>query len=575
MIKSLKIFRIDKIKNRYNELLDNLPVSTKLTYLVVFSLMALTLVGIGGLIGISRMYIATKLIADQKLPAANLLSNIRGQTAIMLQATLEVSNRIQDTTAQKFFKKSLTQKEEAISSLKSAMVDFEKLDLTKDEKTAWKEFQEDVKSWLVADARANDIIKRLGDNTDGDIQNSLFGRFKIYIFDWIYELSKVNKSLPKLLDVTLKAGQQAREASNSTKLLLFIFMGVVYAFAVVFSLVLAFIIVNSITKPLKKMHQAIVMISEKNDFTLRADISGNDEAGQTAKAFNDFLSKVQQSLQNVLNSAAHIANLSTKASDTSHRVSEASKKQSESASAMATSIERLSSSFKMISSDMQNVIVRSNEAGETAITGSGMILKSKEEMDRIVDTMHDASKTIDDLCDFIKRISLVMQVIEDVADQTKLLSLNATIQAAHAGENGRSFAVVADEISKLAKRTRSSTTEISETIDVVQNAASNAVKKMETVMQQVSEGKLLSEQATGCMETIQDGSKRVTEAINEISSTITTLGTSTQEISILVENVVHMIEENTQSSDETANVSNELNNLSASLMASVDAFRIR
>ena len=297
----------------------------------MFSLVALTLVGIGGWFGIQQMNQATRLIADQKLPAANLLSNIRGQTAAMLQYTLEVSNREKDTDSQDYFKKSLAQKQLAIKTLTEAMTEFEKLELTADEQTAWKEFQLVVNAWLVTDAQANNIIKDLGDNTDPDegTQVYLFGKFNVHIYEWMQGLETLNKSLTKRLDANLKSGLQARDNSNTAKQLATRFMLTTYGLAIVVSLVLAFFIVNSITRPLEKMRWAIVQVAEVNDFTLRAEVSGRDEAGQTAQAFNELLNKVQQSLQDVLNTAARISQVAGKASATSDRVSGAAVKQSE------------------------------------------------------------------------------------------------------------------------------------------------------------------------------------------------------------------------------------------------------
>jgi len=554
--------------------LRNLSVSTKLTFLVVFSMLALTLVGIGGWFGIRQMNQATSLIADQKLPAANLLSNIRGQTAAMLQYTLEVTNREKDMDSQEYFKKSLTQKQQAIKTLTDAMAEFEKLELTEDEQAAWKEFQLVVKSWLETDTQANNILKDLGDNTDEDTQVYLFGKFNVHIYEWMQGLETLNKSLTKLLDANLKSGLQARDNSNTAKQMATRFMLTTYGLAIVVNLVLAFFIVNSITRPLEKMRRAIVQVAEGNDFTLRAEVSGRDEAGQTAQAFNELLNKVQQSLQEVLSTAARIAQVAGKASATSDRVSDASVKQSESASAMAAAVEQLTVSVDMIGGNMRDVLARSAEAGKAANAGAAMIQKSTKEMDQIAGTVDRAGHTIDELGEQTKRISVVVQVIQDVADQTNLLALNAAIEAARAGEQGRGFAVVADEVRKLAERTRKSTGEISETIGAMQKAAGNAVSEMESVMQQVSGGKELSQQVSGCMITIQTDAGRVTESINEISNVLTEQGSATQDISRQVEAVAHMSEENSRSSGETAKVSHELNELSDSLLSAVRLFRV-
>ena len=554
--------------------LRDLSVGRKLTFLVIFFLVALTLVGVGGRMGIARMSDSARLITESKLPAANILTTIRGQTAVMVQYSLDVSTRETDTGAQDAFKSILVNKVKAIETLKAAMADFEKLPLSDDEANAWKEFKIAVANWLVTDVQANEMIKALGDNTEEDIQASLFGKFKNHVFEWLQQVETVNKALSKLLDANLKAGLQARQDSNATERLATRFMSSTYGMAIVVSLLLAFFIVRSITGPLGRMRQAIVQVAGENDFTLHADVSGKDEAGQTASAFNGLLDKIRCSLLDVRSNAERVADVANGAMSASDRVSEASTQQSESAAAMAAAIEQLTVSIAMIGNNMRDVLNRSVEAGSTANNGTEMIVRSKNEMDSIVGTVRDAEVIIDELGQQTKRISVVLKVIHDVADQTNLLALNAAIEAARAGEQGRGFAVVADEVRKLAERTQNSTVEINGTISAMETAANNAVRTMDRVMQQVVKGKDSSDQAAACMAAIQSGIARVEEAIHEISSALNEQGSATQDISQQVEAVAHMSEENSHASGETARASHDLNALSSSLLAAVNQFRL-
>ena len=554
--------------------LRDLSVGRKLTFLVAFFLIALTLVGIGGRLGIARMSDSTRLITENQLPAANILSTIRGQTAVMVQYSLDVSTRETDTGAQDAFKSILANKIKAIETLKVAMADFEKLPLSDDEAAAWKEFKIAVANWLVTDVQANEMIKALGDNTEEDIQASLFGKFKNHVFEWLQQVETVNKALSKLLDANMKAGLQARSDSNATEQLATRFMSATYGTAIVVSLLLAFFIVRSITGPLGRMRQAIVQVASENDFTLHADVSGRDEAGQTASAFNGLLEKIRLSLLDVRSNAERVADVANGAMSASDRVSEASTHQSESAAAIAAAIEQLTVSIAMIGNNMRDVLTRSVEAGSTANSGTEMIVRAKNEMDCIVGTVRDAEVIIDELGQQTNRISVVLKVIHDVADQTNLLALNAAIEAARAGEQGRGFAVVADEVRKLAERTQNSTVEINGTINAMEIAASNAVRTMEQVMQQVVKGKESSDQAAECMAAIRSGIARVEVAIHEISSALNEQGSATQDISQQVEAVAHMSEENSHASGATAKASHDLNELSSSLLAAVNQFRL-
>jgi methyl-accepting chemotaxis protein len=332
--------------------------------------------------------------------------------------------------------------------------------------------------------------------------------------------------------------------------------------------------VTSITKPLGRLREAIVSIAGNKDFTQRVEVSGRDETGQTALAFNDLLGAMQASLSAVLVSANRISELATNASVASGRVSEASANQSDSAAAMASAIEQFTVSVNVIGSNMHDALARALDAGEAANKGFGMIQRSKEEMDRIAETAKGAGRTINELGRQSSQISVIMQVIQDVADQTNLLALNAAIEAARAGEQGRGFAVVADEVRKLAERTRKSAGEINGMIQSMEAASGNAVVEMNSVMDLVAEGMSLSGQAAECMTDIQNGSQRVVDAVKGISDSVEEQNATTQDISRRIEAVAQMSEGNSVAAGETAKVSLELDQLASSLIAAMKNFRI-
>ena len=198
-------------------LLKNVSLKAKMTLLVCLSLIALTVVGAGGWLGISRIYDVTTLIGEQKLPAAVTLGNVRGQTAAMLQYMLEVSNRGDDATAQASFKKAYEQKQQAETALAAAMADFEKMSLTDEEAGAWKDFKAVYGQWHAMGVKVDAKIKELAENTDEDMHNTIFQQYKSVTFDWIYELDKVNKALTKVLEADLVAGQRARADADMAR----------------------------------------------------------------------------------------------------------------------------------------------------------------------------------------------------------------------------------------------------------------------------------------------------------------------------------------------------------------------
>jgi methyl-accepting chemotaxis protein len=241
---------------------------------------------------------------------------------------------------------------------------------------------------------------------------------------------------------------------------------------------------------------------------------------------------------------------------------------------MAAAIQQFPVSVNMIGSNMHDALARASNAGEAANRGFGMIQRSKEEMDRIAETARGAGKTIDELGHQTNQISVIMQVIQEVADQTNLLALNAAIEAARAGEQGRGFAVVADEVRKLAERTRKSAGEINGMIQSMQVASGNAVTEMDSVMNLVAEGTSLSVQAAECMQDIQSGSRRVVDAVKGINDSVEEQNAATHDISRRIEGVAQMSEGNSVAAGETVKVSRELDELASSLIATMNEFRI-
>jgi methyl-accepting chemotaxis protein len=164
--------------------------------------------------------------------------------------------------------------------------------------------------------------------------------------------------------------------------------------------------------------------------------------------------------------------------------------------------------------------------------------------------------------------------IREIADQTNLLALNAAIEAARAGEQGRGFAVVADEVRKLAERTSASTTEISGMVENIQHGTRNAVQSMEDGVKQAGKGVELAGQAGGSITEIRDGALRVMQVVNNISDSIREQGATSNDIAKSIEQIAQMSEESASAVQHTADAARHLQQLSSSLHSSVSRFKL-
>jgi methyl-accepting chemotaxis protein len=195
-------------------------------------------------------------------------------------------------------------------------------------------------------------------------------------------------------------------------------------------------------------------------------------------------------------------------------------------------------------------------------------------MHNISEAVQSSSAIIEDLGRQSDQITSIVNTIKEIADQTNLLALNAAIEAARAGEQGRGFAVVADEVRKLAERTTLSTAEIAGMVGKIQNGTRNAVSSMETGVVQAGKGVDLASQAGTSITEIRDGSVRVMEVVNSISDSIREQGTVSSEIAKNIERIAQMSEESANAIQNTTNAARHLQQLSSGLHNSVSRFKL-
>ncbi|MFT3734515.1 MAG: methyl-accepting chemotaxis protein [Rhodocyclaceae bacterium] len=281
----------------------------------------------------------------------------------------------------------------------------------------------------------------------------------------------------------------------------------------------------------------------------------------------DLVGNIQRNASQVQHSAA---GLSTSATE----LTQASGTQSESASSMAAAVEEVTVSIGHVSESADEAQRLSRESGEVSREGGTIITRAVNEIAEIAASAQTTSASITALGEHSKQISAVIQVIKEVADQTNLLALNAAIEAARAGEQGRGFAVVADEVRKLAERTTQSTLQISEVIEKVQSGTDVAVEQMSVMVQRVESGQVLAQQAGERIEAIQDSVNHVVTAINQISSALREQSAASHSIAGHVESIAQMSEENSATAKGTSSSASELERMAKDMSTLANRFKV-
>ena len=290
------------------------------------------------------------------------------------------------------------------------------------------------------------------------------------------------------------------------------------------------------------------------------------------------MAEMQESLRNTIGQIHRVSEEvnrnAAEVSVTSRQVSSGSEKQNEAASAMAAAVEEMTESIAHVAENAGAARSLATESGAMSDSGEQVVLGAIEDINKIANSFNHATELIHELGAQSDKISNIANVIQEIADQTNLLALNAAIEAARAGEQGRGFAVVADEVRKLAERTTRSTQEITAMIQSIQGGTQSAVDQMSAGRQQVTEGVSKASKAGESMAEIQASTHRVLTALSEISDALREQSAASTMIAQRVESTSRMAEENSAAMKGVVAVTENLATLANQLDSSVNRFRV-
>ena len=338
--------------------------------------------------------------------------------------------------------------------------------------------------------------------------------------------------------------------------------------------VMGFLLGRSITKPLGSMQRAIIRTATELDFTDTFKVRSDDEIGRTLDAYNQLLSRLRSSFSDIQAASARMASITAEVDKTSKEIADNSQTQSDASSGMAAAIEELTVSISMVATQAHDASLHTQTSRDKADHGAEVILSTVSGIQTISESVRQASTRIDALRNDSESISSVANIIKEIADQTNLLALNAAIEAARAGEQGRGFAVVADEVRKLAERTSKSTQQISSLLAQMQGSAKQAVDSMAAAVREVDAGVENAQMAGRSIREIKEGSSTVVSAVEEISEAVREQSAASTSISQRIEQIAQMTEKNTVAAESTAEAVHRMSQMSREIATALTAYKV-
>ena len=330
----------------------------------------------------------------------------------------------------------------------------------------------------------------------------------------------------------------------------------------------------SIMGPLRTASRIAQSIAHGNLSEPIVEPKNQDEASALIRSLATMQRDLRGMIEVVRSNAHGVNGMSERLSQGCHEVAGSSQQQSVAASTMAAAASEMTASIEEITRHAQRALDMASQAETLAKDGGRVIHQVVSDMDGIARSAQQSAQVIRTLDKESEAIYSIIQVIKGIADQTNLLALNAAIEAARAGEQGRGFAVVADEVRSLAGRTSASTQEIASMVGSIQQNTRAAVISMEEGVAQVDKGMAVTAEVERAIREILQATLSTTELVNDISRTISEQSLASNEIAHQVERIAGMSESNSRVIAGTASTTDELSSLAGQLSQSVDRFKM-
>jgi methyl-accepting chemotaxis protein len=383
----------------------------------------------------------------------------------------------------------------------------------------------------------------------------------------------INENLNQLVELEKKLAKDRHDSAAKTYTLVLIISAAVCLIAAIISIIISILMKSIIIAPINRTVEVIEGVAQ-GDLTRRIDVISKDEIGALAEHFNHLVEKLHNAIMQVAGSSNEVSSAASMLDNATEHMATGVEEAAMQVNSVAAASEEMSKTTSEIAHNCVVAAKSSEKANSSASSGEKIIQETIEVMNRINNRVKETSDIIKNLGVRSDQIGEIVGLINDVADQTNLLALNAAIEAARAGEHGRGFAVVADEVRKLAERTSDATKEIRETIQSMQSETKKAVVSMEDGVNDVGQGTVEAAKSGEALKDILHQISKVTSEINQIAVASEEETATTNEIASSIQQISQVMQETSRRIQGNAEASAKLANLSKTLQKMVGQFKI-
>jgi methyl-accepting chemotaxis protein len=541
----------------------NLKVKTKALILVVVAVATLAVIVAVGLFKMSGMA-ANEMNMSDSVNQVGMLNDLKSNlTAIRLDLVYmlvvedpaQVAAQIEDIEKRK-------------QGINDGMAAFLKCDLDPKEKELLASFRQGYDEYLVQGTKLSQMAKESAGNPQAHSAAVNFAMSTVAPLN-----AKPSKAINELVDSNVKEAATTYKKDLAGYHESLYFMIALSLMAAAFMALIGMLIANSISRPLKMVFDTLAQVAA-GDLTARSGIRTRDEMGMLAGEVNEMAEKLNETMNQVAQNSLQVASAADQLQATSEQIATGAEAVAAQTVTVATASEEMAATSADIAQSCHMAAEGSKQATDRAMAGTAVVEQTVEVMGRIATQVRSSAATVAGLGERSDQIGEIIGTIEDIADQTNLLALNAAIEAARAGEQGRGFAVVADEVRALAERTTRATREIGEMIKSIQSETRGAVGSMEDGVKEVENGTREAAKSGESLREILNQISDVTMQVNQIATVAEEQTATTGEITNNIHQITEVVQSTSGGAHASSKAASHLSDLAKDLQRLVGQFRL-